>query len=41
MRAKGYSDAFIRKVKRYSELSTGPGRDVEELYLTENQEPVF
>ena len=42
IRAKGYDDAFIRKVKRYSELSHGPGRHVEELYLTEkNEDPIL
>ena len=42
IRDKGYEDAFIRKVKRYSELSYGPGKDVEKLYLSEkDQEPVL
>ncbi len=42
IRSRGYDDAFIRKVQRYSELSDGPGRSVEELYLVESTEdPVF
>ena len=41
MKAKGYHDAFIRKVRRYRELSDGPGREVEKLYLAETRDPVF
>ena len=38
IRDKGYSDAFLRLVERYSELSEGPGRNVEELYITEKRD---
>ncbi|MDN5217257.1 tetratricopeptide repeat protein [Fulvivirgaceae bacterium BMA12] len=32
---KGYSDAFLRRIERYSELSKGPGKSVDELYISE------
>ena len=38
IRSKGYGDAFLRLVERYSELSEGPGRDVDELYITEKRD---
>ncbi len=35
---KGYSDAFLRRIERYSELSKGPGKNVDELYISEAKE---
>lgn len=32
IRKMGYSDAFVRKVERYAELSTAPGEEVDKLY---------
>lgn len=38
MKARGYADAFIRKVARYQDLSSGPGISVDKLYQGEHGE---
>jgi hypothetical protein len=38
IKAEGYSDAFIRKVERYKELSRAPGVDVEEVRKREGKQ---
>ncbi|MEM6831674.1 MAG: SPOR domain-containing protein, partial [Bacteroidota bacterium] len=38
MKARGYADAFIRKVARYNDLSSGPGISIDKLYDGEHGE---